>query len=37
VSYTGVAALYALSAAYVLFFRPRGGGRVAETTELARS
>jgi predicted MFS family arabinose efflux permease len=37
VSYTGVAALYALSAAYVLFFRPRRGGRVAETTELARS
>jgi predicted MFS family arabinose efflux permease len=36
VSYSGVAALYAISAAYVIFFRGRGGGRVAGSTELAR-
>jgi predicted MFS family arabinose efflux permease len=36
VSYSGVAALYAVSAAYALFFHGRGGGRVAESTELAR-
>jgi MFS family permease len=36
VSYSGVAVLYAVSAAYALFFHGRGGGRVAEGTELAR-
>jgi MFS family permease len=36
-SYSGVAVLYAVSAAYALFrSRGRGGGRVAEGTELAR-
>jgi MFS family permease len=35
VSYTGVAALYAISALYALL-GGRGGGRVAESTELAR-